>query len=81
MPVEKFKDFESARRALWLESGDPTTLDRFRELMALSHKLCPPVPMVGVRKYRSVEEAYADRQAMRQRLSTVETEQQVTHKK
>lgn len=66
MPVEKFKDFDSARRALWLNSGDPRFLERFKKVCALSRALAPSViAMVGVRKYRSLEEAEADRKSMR----------------
>ena len=73
MPIEKFDDFDSARRALWLESGDPRILERFQELMKLSDALAPPVKRFrGVRKYRSVEEADADRQAMREERITDE---------
>ena len=65
MPIEKFDDFDSARRALWLEPGDPRILERLQELMKLSEALAPRAKRFrGVRKYRSLEEAYADRQAL-----------------
>lgn len=70
MPVQKFKDFDSARRALWLDSGDPRIWDRFRQVYTLSRKLSPSaITLPGVRKYRSLDEAEADRQSMKSQTS------------
>lgn len=61
MPVRKFRSFEEASRAL-VEEGNREGLEvRIARLWAFSASLAPPLDFRGVRKYRSIEEANADR--------------------
>lgn len=62
MPVTKFRSFEDARRALWLDRTDPTLFRRMIALWRRSRLLAPPLAIPrGVTRYRSIEEADADR--------------------
>ena len=54
MGVQKFRTLEEARRALWLEAGDPKILDRMKRLGELSRAAKRPH---GVFRYRTIEEA------------------------
>lgn len=61
MPVQKFRTLEEAERALRTTSDDPRLLDQARGLMDfVSRAVDIRIPR-GVRKYRSIEEAQADR--------------------
>jgi len=54
MPVQRFRTFEDARRALWLPAGDAGILERLQRLGELARiEKQPP----GVRRFRSIEEA------------------------
>jgi hypothetical protein len=57
--VEKFRTFEDARRALWLEAGDPRILERLRTLADLAGVLDGPR---GVFRFRTIGEAKSRRQ-------------------
>ena len=61
MPLHRFRDVDEARRALWLSPGDPKIAQRIRALWAFSRRLVPGAFPRGVRKYRSIETANADR--------------------
>lgn len=61
MPVEKFRDPEDARRALWLPTGDPSIPDRLRALLDLCHQMTPTSSPRGVRKFASIEAAQRER--------------------
>lgn len=63
MPVEKFRSFDEAEKSLWLPTGDPAILDRLRALLDFSHRLVPGTSPRGVRKFSSIEEAQAEREA------------------
>jgi hypothetical protein len=63
MPVWKFRSFEEARRALWVEPGDPTLGPRLRAVWEFGARLYPRVAPRGVRKFRSIEDANRDRDA------------------
>lgn len=65
MPVEKFRDPEEARRALWLPVGDPALAQRCRALWHGWGLLVAPVIPRGVQKFRSLEEANAERERRR----------------
>jgi hypothetical protein len=54
MGVQKFRTFEDARRALWLEPGDPSILERMRRLAELSQS---PARQRGVFRFRTIQEA------------------------
>jgi hypothetical protein len=56
MTVEKFHTFEEARRALWLEAGDPRILQRMRRLAELARVRPRPA---GVTRFRTIVEAKA----------------------
>jgi hypothetical protein len=62
MPVYRFRTLEEARRALWLESGDPKLERVIRWVWGLAAEMAGPsgAPR-GVRKFRTIEEANADR--------------------
>jgi len=65
MPVQKFRSFDEATRALAMQPADPDALAaRIASLWALSSALTPPLGLRGVRKYRSIEDANADRDRM-----------------
>lgn len=61
MPVRKIRTFLEAREAQWLPPGDPRLADRIRRWWAISAKLSPVHPPKGVRKFRTIEEANAER--------------------
>lgn len=62
MPVKKYRDLDAAARDLWRDPADPSLLRRLADLLALGHRLAAPLPMPrGVHRYRSLEEADADR--------------------
>ena len=61
MPVEKFRTFEEARRALWLSPDDPRILLRMRRLGALAHSR--RVIRRGVTRIRTIEAAKQDKGA------------------
>jgi len=54
MPIQKFRTFEEARRALWVAAGDPTILERMQRLGQLARSR--PARR-GVSRYRTIEEA------------------------
>ncbi len=62
VPVWKFRSHDEARRALWLEPDDPrigAAIDTVLGFARLGPQVPPPR---GVRKFRSIEEANADRE-------------------
>ena len=61
MPVQKFRSLDDARRALWTRSDDPRLPARARNLMAFSRRLAVVHAPPGVRKFRTIEEANAER--------------------
>ncbi len=62
MPIQRFRTLEDARRALWLKPGDPRLVRAIRWVWALSTELVGHYPPPrGVRKFRTLEEANADR--------------------
>lgn len=63
MPVTKYRDFESARRDLWRDPHDPELLRDSANLLHLAHRLSMPLPILrGISRYRSLDEANADRE-------------------
>ena len=61
MPVQKFRTFDDARRALWLSPDDPRLLQRMQRLgnMARSRRAVQR----GVTRVRTIEEAKRDKGA------------------
>jgi len=63
MPVQRFKDLDEARRALWIAPGDPGLPARMRRLWGLAARLTPLASPRGVRKFQQIEDANRDRDA------------------
>lgn len=63
MTLQRFRDFDEARRALWTQSGDKQLARRIRNLWAFSLRLARREIPRGVRKFRSIEEANQEREA------------------
>ena len=61
MPIQKFRDLDDARRALWVRPGQADLLLRIKGLWAFSNRLAPRQIPRGVRKFRSIEEANTER--------------------
>jgi len=65
MPVRKYRSLEDMNREnRWLPTGDSSILQKIRYLWRFSELLLRPVGTCiprGIRKYRSIEEANADR--------------------
>lgn len=69
MPVKKFRNVEqwqAAKQAQWIDSDDPRLAQRIREHWRRWSRLVPLGVPPGVRKYRSAEEAEADRERWEQ---------------
>lgn len=62
MPVQRFRDLDEARRALWVAPGDPALPDRIRRLWRFSARLTKPSVPRGVLRFRTIEEANAERE-------------------
>lgn len=66
MPVRKFRNIEEMNAAddeLWLPCEHPNLADRIRRHWAMWDRLVPLGVPRGLRKYRSAEDAEADREA------------------
>ena len=63
MPIQRFRTFREARIAQWLSPGDPRLAERIRRWWRTSAMLSPVVAPRGVRKFRTIEEANADRES------------------
>lgn len=62
MPLYRYRTFDEARRALWRKPGDPELERIIAWLWAFSAELAgPSLQPRGVRKFRTIEEANADR--------------------
>jgi len=62
MPVTKFRTLDEASRALWLKPGTPELARAVAWVWAFSASLAGnPVYPRGVRKFRTIEDANADR--------------------
>jgi hypothetical protein len=61
MPIQRFNSFEEARQALVCEPGTEEHLRRLKALWSRSSRLAPRTFPGGVFKFRSIEEANADR--------------------
>ena len=62
MPVQRFRSFDEARRALWVESGDPSLARRIAGLWRLSARLVSRRIPRGVRKFHTIEDANRERE-------------------
>jgi hypothetical protein len=59
MPVEKFRSI-TEMPPMWRDQDDPENLRRVAMMMALHQRLSPP-PKSGVRRFRNLDEANAER--------------------
>lgn len=65
MPVHKFRTFEEARVALWASPDDPRLPNRIRNWWrSCATRMVTHSPR-GLRKFRSIEEADAERATWR----------------
>ncbi len=72
MPLQRFRSHEEARRALWMDATDPALPGRIRRLWERSRRLAPLEIPRGLRKFRSIEEANAEREAwVRRRVERI----------
>jgi hypothetical protein len=62
MPIQKFRNLDAARRSLWVPSDTSDLVARIKGLWAFSARLAPHQMPPGVRKFRSIEEANAERE-------------------
>lgn len=62
MGVERYRSFDEARRALWLDAGDAAILERMQRLGQLGRLVKRPH---GVSRYRTIEEAKAEKRPAR----------------
>ena len=62
MPVQRFRHPDDARRALWTSIDDPGLPRRLRQLWRFAARLAGSRPAPGVRRFRTIEEANADRE-------------------
>ena len=62
MPVRRFRSLDDARRALWIAPDDPALAARIRNLWRFSARLVDRRIPRGLRRFRSIEEANAERE-------------------
>jgi SH3-like domain-containing protein len=63
VPIQRFRDLDAARKALWVARDDPSLTARIRRLWAISSRLVPLGIPRGVRKFRRIEDANRERDA------------------
>ena len=62
MPIQKFRNLDDMRKALWCETVDEDCLRRIAALWSRAARLAPRKYPRGVFKFRSIEEAQAARE-------------------
>ena len=62
MSIQKFKDLDAARQALWQHPRSSDLGSHIRALWAFSVRLAPRQIPRGVRRFRSIEEANRERE-------------------
>jgi hypothetical protein len=63
MPIQRFRDLDAAREALWLVPGDPRLCAKIRHVWSFAQRLAKYPPPRGLWRFRSIEEANAHREA------------------
>jgi len=63
MPLQRFRDFDEARRALWVPRGDAGLARRIRSLWSFARRLAPGSAPRGIRRFRTQDEANRERDA------------------
>lgn len=64
MPVRKFRTFEQASRALWMDSTDPKLYGAIRSVLATASWVEPLAFPRGVQRFRSIEDADEQREKL-----------------
>jgi hypothetical protein len=62
MPVRKFRDVSEMEDTLWYERSDPALSRAIAGVWDFAARICPLQFPRGVHKYRSIEDANADRE-------------------
>lgn len=62
MPIQKFKSFEEAEKALWNFNPDDAYFQRVRRLFEFAEKLNPIRCPHGIFKFKTIEEANRHRE-------------------
>ena len=62
MPIQKFRNLDDMRKALWCDTMDENCLRRIAALWSRAARLAPRKYPRGVFKFRSIEEAQAARE-------------------
>ena len=60
MPVYKFRTFEEAREALWVDEVDDAYINRVEALWQRAHELLAKRHPAGVYKYRDITDPERD---------------------
>ena len=63
MPVQKFRTFREARLAQWLSPDDPRLYRRIQSWWRISSQFWIVERPVGLQKFRTIEEANAEKEA------------------
>lgn len=78
MPLQRFRDFDEARRALWVQRDDPELVPRIARLWVFARRLAPGAAPRGIRKFRTLEEANRDRESWTaQRIRALRTKRRM----
>jgi len=59
MPIQRFRDLDSAREALWLAPGDPRLCAKIRHVWSFAQRLAKYPHPRGLWRFRPIEEANA----------------------
>jgi hypothetical protein len=62
MPVRKFRDVSEMEDTLWYERADPALPRAIAGVWDFAARMCPLQFPRGVHKYRSIDDANADRE-------------------
>ena len=62
VPVRRFRDVSEMEDALWYERNDPALPRAIASVWDFAARMCPVQFPRGVHKYRSIEDASADRE-------------------
>ncbi len=81
MPVQRFRSFDDARRALWIAPGDPALVARIRSVWRFSARLADRRIPRGLRRFRRIEDANAERERwIADRVNALLNERDLSHR-
>jgi hypothetical protein len=66
VPIRKFRDVSEMEGTLWYDRGDPALPQAIARVWDFAARVCPLQFPRGVHKYRSAEDADADRERWEQ---------------